>query len=116
MQATATSSNSNKSSPTISPINAMPPKLGPCEPKSVNSKWPATMFAAKRMASVAGRITFLTVSMITITGIKNLGVPVGTKWASKLLYWNTIDHNILPIHNGKDKHSVKDKCLVPVKI
>jgi len=28
-----------------------------------------------------------TVSNTTITGIKNLGVPTGTKWASKLLYW-----------------------------
>jgi len=45
------------------------------------------MLAARRIAKVAGRISLLTVSINTIIGIKNLGVPVGTKCAIKWLYW-----------------------------
>ena len=61
--------------------------LGPCDPSSVSNKWPATMLAAKRTAKVPGRITLLTVSIITITGIRALGVPSGTRWVKILLYW-----------------------------
>jgi len=49
------------------------------------------MFAANRIDSVIGRIILLTVSIITIIGIRNEGVPNGTKWASKLLYWKIIE-------------------------
>jgi len=44
------------------------------------------MLAAKRTAKVPGRITLLTVSIITITGIRALGVPSGTRWVKILLY------------------------------
>ena len=64
----------------------MKPNRGPCEPSKVNSKCPATILAARRIANVAGRITLLTLSIITITGIRKLGVPTGTKCANKLLY------------------------------
>jgi len=87
MQATATSKSNKRISPTNNPIKVIIPNNGPWEPNKVNNKCPATIFAANRIANVAGRITFLTLSIITITGIRNLGVPVGTRWANKLLYW-----------------------------
>ena len=87
MQATATSKSNNKNNPSIKPIKLKYPKVGPCDPNRVNSKCPATILAANRIDKVKGRIIFETVSITTITGIKNLGVPTGTKWASKLLYW-----------------------------
>jgi len=92
------------------------PKRGPWDPSSVNSKWPATIFAARRIAKVAGRIIFLTVSIITITGIRKLGVPLGTRCASRLLYWYKIDNIILPIHRGRDNERVIEKWDVEVKI
>lgn len=49
-------------------------------------------------------------------GIKNEGVPNGTRWANNLLYWNTIENNIVPIQIGRAKTKVIDKCLVLVKI
>lgn len=51
-------------------------------PNSVNRRWPAIMLAARRIASVAGRIVFLIVSITTIKGIKGVGVPRGTRWAN----------------------------------
>lgn len=87
MQATATSNNNSKTILIINNNKFNVFKLGPCEPSSVNSKWPATILAANRIDKVIGRMMLLIVSIITIIGIKNLGVPTGTKWASKLLYW-----------------------------
>ena len=74
------------------------------------------MLAANRIDSVIGRITFLTVSIITIIGIKNAGVPKGTRWANRLLYWKTIENNIVPNQIGNARTSVIDRCLVLVKI
>jgi hypothetical protein len=51
-------------------------------PNRVRRRWPAIILAERRMASVPGRITFLTVSMTTIKDIKAGGVPWGTKWAN----------------------------------
>jgi len=59
---------------------------------------------------------FLTDSIITIIGIKKLGVPIGTKWQKRLLYWNIIDKIILPNHKGKANVKVNDIWLVLVKI
>jgi len=87
IHATAISNINNKYKKINKNINIIKFKLGPWDPNNVNNKWPATILAANRIANVKGRIIFLTVSIITITGIKNLGVPVGTKWANKLLYW-----------------------------
>lgn len=44
-------------------------------------KWPATMLAANRTDKVIGRIRFLESSISTIKGAKNIGVPLGTRWA-----------------------------------
>jgi len=52
---------------------------GPIFPSKVMSKCPATMLAVNRTASVPGRITFLTVSIHTMNGIRTGGVPCGTK-------------------------------------
>ena len=90
--------------------------LGPCEPNNVNNKWPATILAANRIDKVIGRIIFLTVSIITIIGIRNEGVPKGTRWANNLLYWKIIENNIVPNQIGKARTNVIDKCLVLVKI
>jgi len=72
----------------ISPTNAttkqtrpIPPKFGPWPPSNVNRRWPATILAANRTAKVPGRITILTLSINTITGIRRPGVPTGTKCA-----------------------------------
>lgn len=40
------------------------------------------MLAASRMAKVPGRITFLMVSISTMTGVRGPGVPAGTRWAN----------------------------------
>lgn len=54
----------------------------PVLPKSVRRRWPAIIFAVRRIANVPGRITFLIVSMHTIKGISTGGVPWGTKCAN----------------------------------
>ena len=52
---------------------------GPVPLRRVRIRWPASMLAASRIANVPGRITFLTVSISTIRGMSNPGVPVGTR-------------------------------------
>ena len=116
IHATATSKSSNIKRPPINSIRLNILSVGPWDPSKVKSKWPATILAANRIESVSGRIMFLTVSITTITGIRKLGVPVGTKCAKRLLYWYKIDINILPNHRGSAKVRVKDMCLLLVKI
>ena len=106
----------NKINPINNTIRTTLDAPGPWEPSNVNSKWPATILAANRIDSVIGRIILLTVSIITIIGIKAGGVPKGTKCANKLLYWNTIEYNIEPNQMGNASTNVIDKCLVLVKI
>ena len=91
MQATATSNISNRINLTNKILIIIRLILGPWEPNNVNNRCPATIFAASRIDKVIGRIIFLTVSITTIIGIKNDGVPNGTKWANKLLYWKIIE-------------------------
>jgi hypothetical protein len=74
------------------------------------------MLAASRIAKVSGRITDLTVSMITITGMRGAGVPNGTKWLITELSWKKVDHSIVPNQRGKDKDKVKTKWLDGVKM
>lgn len=116
IQATATSNINNKINLIIKIIIIIIDTLGPWEPNNVNNKWPATILAANRIDKVIGRIIFLTVSIITIIGIKNEGVPKGTRWANNLLYWKIIENNIVPNQIGKARTNVIDKCLVLVKI
>ena len=116
IQATATSNINSKINLIIKIIITIIDTLGPWEPNNVNNKWPATILAANRIDKVIGRIIFLTVSIITIIGIKNEGVPKGTRWANNLLYWKIIENNIVPNQIGKARTNVIDKCLVLVKI
>lgn len=51
-------------------------------PKRVISKCPATILAIKRTDRVKGRITFLTLSIKTMKGIRRVGVLCGTIWAN----------------------------------
>ena len=116
IQATATSNINSKINLIIKIVIIIIDTLGPWEPNNVNNKWPATILAANRIDKVIGRIIFLTVSIITIIGIKNEGVPKGTRWANNLLYWKIIENNIVPNQIGKARTNVIDKCLVLVKI
>jgi hypothetical protein len=75
-------------------------------PRSVISKWPAIIFAVRRMARVAGRIKFLVVSIKTITGIRTGGVPWGIKWASMDLGLFNQPYSIKPIQIGSDRAKV----------
>jgi len=45
------------------------------EPRKVNSKWPAIIFAVRRIDNVNRRIIKLIDSIITINGISIKGVP-----------------------------------------
>ena len=47
------------------------------------SMCPAIILAASRTERVKGRINLLTISIITINGIRAYGVPLGTKWERK---------------------------------
>lgn len=51
-------------------------------PSKASNKCPAIILADRRMASVPGRIIFLTLSIHTINGIRIGGVPWGTRWAN----------------------------------
>ena len=116
IHATDTSNNNNKHKEKKRTKKEIGLTFGIWDPNKVNNKCPATMFAANRIDNVKGRIIFLTVSIITIIGIKNPGVPFGTKWENKLLYWNIIDIIILPNHRGKAMVNVNLIWLLLVKI
>jgi hypothetical protein len=49
---------------------------------SLSNKWPATIFADRRIERVIGRIMFLVNSISTIKFIRAFGVPVGTVCAN----------------------------------
>ena len=90
--------------------------MGPWDPRRVKRRWPATIFAASRIERVPGRITLLTVSITTITGINAPGVPAGTRWAMILENWYVTEKIILPSHKGRPNLIVILKWLVLVKI
>jgi len=88
---------------------------GFCVPNKVNNKLPATMLAASWIAKVAGRITLITASMTSIIGIRNPGVPGGTKYTTTLFHWKIIESVISSSHNGNTNLKMIDKCLGGVK-
>jgi len=57
----------------------------PEDPKRDRSKWPAIIFAVRRIDRVNGRIINLIDSIITINGIKINGVPCGVKCLKRSL-------------------------------
>ena len=84
--------------------------------KRVNNKWPAIIFAVNRIAKVLGRIIFLIVSIITINGISNLGVPWGIIWENIKVVLLIHPNNINLSHKGIENLKEKIKCLEEVKI
>lgn len=81
-------------------------KDGPVPPKRVNKRCPAIILAARRIANVPGRITFLTVSIKTINGMRTGGVPWGTKWANMWLVCWIQPNSISVNQSGKERDSV----------
>merc|ERR1712126_632388 len=61
----------------------------------------SSFIPANRIDNVNGRMIFLTDSIITIIGIKKLGVPIGTKRQKRLINLKIIDKIILPYQKGK---------------
>lgn len=85
-------------------------------PKITNNKWPAIILAVNRIANVAGRISILVDSIITIKGINMAGVPWGTKCLNNTLVKFTILNIIIPNQIGRDIVILILKCLVELKI
>ena len=90
--------------------------VGPVFPRSVSKRCPAIMLAANRIANVPGRITFLTVSIRTISGVRPIGVPAGTRWANMCFVWFSHPKIIKQAQRGRAKDRVIATCLVLVKI
>lgn len=53
-------------------------------PIKVRRRWPEIIFAERRIDKVIGRINNLIVSIITINGIKIIGVLFGIIWAHEI--------------------------------
>lgn len=97
-------------------INKNIDKFGPWFPKSVNSRCPEIMLAVNRIDNVPDRITFLIVSITTINGVKNRGVPFGTKCENIWFVWFNQPKIMYDNHIDKENVSVNVKWLVDVKI
>lgn len=78
--ATADSKDKRRSCVKIKKDNIIVDIEFPVFPNSVKRRWPAIIFAERRIARVPGRIIFLIVSINTINGIRIVGVPWGIKW------------------------------------
>lgn len=74
------------------------------------------MLAANRTARVIGRISSLVVSMITIRGIRVVGVPWGVRWDIRSFVYLIIEKVNIPIHSDKENDKVNLRWLVGVKI
>lgn len=68
------------------------------------------------MAKVKGRIIRLIDSIITIKGIRRIGVPWGVKWEKRLFKKLKIQNIIILIHMLRDKDKQNLICLEAVKI
>lgn len=79
-------------------------------------KWPAIILAANRIDKVKGRIKWLILSIITINGDNNKGLPSGTKWAAVILKF--LNQPIIKNDNQKTnpKPKVTTGWAVEVKI
>ena len=74
---------------------------------SVSNRCPAIILAVNRTDKVIGRIKFLIVSIITINGIKSVGVLWGIRWMNifELLFIHP--YNINPNHIGIENVKLK---------
>jgi hypothetical protein len=82
---------------------------------SLNTMWPALIFAARRNDKVIGRTEILVVSISTRNGFNQSGAPSGRKWAINIL--GNLDNldKIMDIHRGNPNTSVKIKWLEVLK-
>lgn len=90
--------------------------ISPEDPKRESNKWPAIIFAVRRIAKVKGRIIKLIDSIITIKGIKIYGVPWGVKWANNSFKYLNILYIIMEIQRVNDNERQNLRCLEDVKI
>ena len=81
------------------------------EQRKIN-KWPAKRLAPNRNPKVKGWIKRLILSIITITGIKYIGVPCGKRCLIFLFHLFFIPAILTIIHKGKDKAKVNLRCEV----
>lgn len=99
---------------TVQPKNLL--KTLPYPPRRARRRCPATILADKRIAKVSGRIRELILSIKTINGIRTVGVPRGTRWASIWPVLNTTLNtvNLNQILNANLNE--KTICLEGVKL
>lgn len=88
----------------------------PEDPNKDKRRWPATIFAVKRIDRVIGRIINLINSIKTINGIKIEGVFEGVRWINIWLEKLIQPNNIILIHKINDKDMQNLICLDDVKI
>lgn len=88
----------------------------PEDPNKDKRRWPATIFAVKRIDRVIGRIINLINSIKTINGIKIVGVFEGVRWVNIWLVKLIQPNNIILIHRINDKDMQNLICLDDVKM
>ena len=86
------------------------------EPKRDNNKWPAIILAERRIDKVIGRIIRLMNSIITIKGIRIVGVFEGVRWENIWLVKFSHPKIIILNHRLKDNDKENLRCLEAVKI
>lgn len=79
MTATHTSKRESNTTLNSTSLTAQLFKKGAGDEINTSNKCPAIIFAAKRIARVKGRIIVLIISIKTIKGIRDFGVPLGTR-------------------------------------
>lgn len=89
---------------------------GPDEPSKDINKCPAIIFAVSRIARVIGRMISLSDSIMTIKGIRGVGVPWGVRWDKRLFKYVEILKVIIPSQIGRENERQNLICLVEVKI
>lgn len=75
----------------------------PDDPNNDSRRWPATMLAVSRIERVIGRIINLINSIITINGIKIVGVFEGVRWVNMCLEKLIQPNNMILIHRINDR-------------
>lgn len=75
----------------------------PEDPNNDKRRCPATMLAVSRIERVMGRIINLINSIITINGIKIVGVFEGVRWVNMWLEKLIQPNNIILIHKINDR-------------
>lgn len=103
MQATASSRRVNRSSRAhVRRLRVMWVliKLSIVELTMVIRRWPAVMLAVSRTPNASGRISRLMVSIIIMKGIRGVGEPSGSIWASVVDGLLIIPVITVAIHSG----------------